>query len=59
MAGAAILLKTLSEEAHEPFDENLAKAEASKRIDELQRKLVGASAEADRIKKGAIDKSPP
>ena len=31
-------LKTLSEEAHEPFDENLTKAEASKRIDELQRK---------------------
>ncbi len=31
-------LKTLSEEAHESFDENLSKAEASKRIDELQRK---------------------
>jgi len=31
-------LKTLSEEAHEPFDENLTKAEASKRIEELQRK---------------------
>ena len=29
-------LKTLSEEAHEPFDENLTKAEASRRIDELQ-----------------------
>jgi hypothetical protein len=29
-------LKTLSEEAHEPFDENLTKAEASKRIEELQ-----------------------
>ena len=29
-------LKTLSEEANEPFDENLSKAEASKRIDELQ-----------------------
>ena len=29
-------LKTLSEEAHEAFDENLTKAEASKRIDELQ-----------------------
>jgi hypothetical protein len=39
-------LKTLSEEAHEPFDEKLAKAEASKRIDELQRKTgrgVGGS----------------
>jgi hypothetical protein len=29
-------LKTLSEEAKEPFDENLTKAEASKKIDELQ-----------------------
>lgn len=29
-------LKTLSEEAHEPFDEHLTKAEASRRIDELQ-----------------------
>ncbi|HEX5606609.1 MAG TPA: DUF3072 domain-containing protein [Candidatus Binatia bacterium] len=39
-------LKTLSEEAHEPFEENLTKAEASKRIDELQRKTgrgVGGS----------------
>jgi Protein of unknown function (DUF3072) len=31
-------LKTLSEEAHEPFDENLTKAEAPKRIEELQQK---------------------
>jgi hypothetical protein len=31
-------LKTLSEEAHEPFDPNLTKADASKRIDELQAK---------------------
>ena len=29
-------LKTLSEEAHVPFDDTLTKAEASKRIDELQ-----------------------
>ena len=29
-------LKTLSEEAKEPFDENLTKAAASRRIDELQ-----------------------
>jgi hypothetical protein len=29
-------LKTLSEEAKEEFDENLTKAEASRRIDELQ-----------------------
>ena len=31
-------LKTLSEEAQEPFDENLTKAQASKRIEELQQK---------------------
>lgn len=31
-------LKTLSEEAKVPMDENLTKAEASKRIDELQQK---------------------
>ena len=38
-------LKTLSEEAKEEFDENLSKAEASKRIDELQEKTGrGASA---------------
>ena len=30
-------LKTLSEEAKEPFDESLTKADASRRIDELQR----------------------
>lgn len=37
MTGAqASYLKTLSEEAGEPFDENLTKAEASKKIDELQ-----------------------
>ena len=29
-------LKTLSEEAHEPFDDKLTKAEASRRIKELQ-----------------------
>jgi hypothetical protein len=29
-------LQTLSREAGEPFDENLSKAEASRRIDELQ-----------------------
>jgi len=29
-------LKTLSEEAKQPFEEQLTKAEASKRIDELQ-----------------------
>lgn len=31
-------LKTLCEEAKEDFDENLTKADASKRIDELQEK---------------------
>jgi Protein of unknown function (DUF3072) len=31
-------LKTLSDEAGEEFDDNLTKAEASKRIDELQQK---------------------
>jgi hypothetical protein len=37
MTGAqASYLKTLSEEAGEPFDDNLTKAEASKKIDELQ-----------------------
>ena len=37
MTGAqASYLKTLSEEASEPFDDQLTKAEASKKIDELQ-----------------------
>ena len=31
-------LETLSEEADEPLDEDLTKAEASERIDELQKK---------------------
>lgn len=31
-------LQTLSREAHEPFDPNLSKADASKRIDQLQEK---------------------
>ncbi len=39
MTGAqASYLKTLSDEANEPFDDSLSKAEASKRIDELQEK---------------------
>lgn len=39
MTGAqASYLKTLSEEANEPFDDTLTKADASKRIDELQAK---------------------
>jgi hypothetical protein len=31
-------LKTLSQEANEPFDPDISKAEASRRIDELQEK---------------------
>ena len=39
MTGAqASYLKTLSQEAKEEFDPNLTKADASKRIDELQEK---------------------
>jgi hypothetical protein len=39
MTGAqASYLQTLSEEAHEEFDASLSKAEASKKIDELQEK---------------------
>jgi len=39
MTGAqASYLKTLSEEAGEAFDESLTKADASKKIDELQAK---------------------
>ena len=39
MTGAqASYLKTLSDEADEPFDETLSKADASRRIDELQDK---------------------
>lgn len=44
MTGAqASYLKTLCEEAGEPFREDLSKAEASRRIDELQ-KLTGRGA---------------
>jgi hypothetical protein len=39
MTGAqASYLQTLSQEASEPFDGSLSKADASKRIDELQQK---------------------
>lgn len=39
MTGAqASYLKTLSEEANEPFDDTLTKADASKAIDALQEK---------------------
>ena len=39
MTGAqASYLKTLSDEANEPFDDSMTKAEASRRIDELQQR---------------------
>lgn len=40
-------LKTLSDEAGVPMDENLTKAEASKRIDELQAKTGRGAPSAD------------
>ena len=40
-------LKTLSTEAQEPFDENLTKAQASARIDELQRKTGRGQPKSD------------
>lgn len=47
MTGAqSSYLKTLSDEAGEEFDETLTKAEASKRIDELQQK-TGRGLESD------------
>ena len=39
-------LKTLSEEANEPFDESLSKAQASRRIDELQARTGRGSGNA-------------
>jgi hypothetical protein len=45
MTGAqASYLRTLSEEANESFDEGLSKADASKRIEELQAKTGRGSA---------------
>ena len=44
MTGAqASYLKTLSDEAGEPFDETLTKADASCRIDDLQEKAARLS----------------
>jgi hypothetical protein len=37
-AAQASYLKTLSDQAGEPFEEDLTKAEASRRIDELQQR---------------------
>ncbi len=45
-------LKTLSEEAKAPFDDTLSKAEASKRIDELQQQ-TGRGAGGSRRGSGA------
>jgi hypothetical protein len=48
MTGAqASYLKTLSDEASEPFDDKLSKADASRRIDELQER-TGRAAERRR-----------
>lgn len=41
-------LKTLCTEAKEPFDEKLTKAEASKRIEELQKKTGRGQARDDK-----------
>jgi hypothetical protein len=46
-AAQASYLKTLSEEAHEPFEPDLTKAEASKRIDSLQQKTGRGLKHAD------------
>lgn len=46
-------LKTLSDEAGEEFDENLTKAEASKRIDELQQKTGRGLDQGQRTGAGA------
>lgn len=53
MTGAqASYLKTLSDEAGEEFDANLTKAEASKRIEELQQK-TGRGLDQDAKRAGA------
>ncbi|MGI8543615.1 MAG: DUF3072 domain-containing protein [Aridibacter sp.] len=50
MTGAqASYLQTLCEQANVDFDENLTKAEASKRIDELQ-KITGRGADNNKSK---------
>ncbi len=46
-------LKTLSEEAKVPFDEKLTKAEASRRIDELQQRTGRGADGHPRAQKGA------
>jgi hypothetical protein len=52
-------LKTLCEEAHEPMDETLTKAQAAQRIDELQQKTgrgVDTRSSADRGVAETLDK---
>ena len=52
-------LKTLSEEAHVDFDENLTKAEASRRIDELQQQTGrGRTGEAGHAAHGSHAREP-
>jgi hypothetical protein len=52
-------LKTLSEEAKVPFDDGLTKAEASKRIDELQAKTGrGKSPTSDSEPGGLVSPDP-
>src|SRR5205823_14977820 len=47
----ASFLKRLSEDAGEPFDPNLSKADASKRIDELRKPSGGSARPARRARK--------
>jgi hypothetical protein len=49
-------LKTLSEEAKVPFDDKLSKADASRRIDELQQ-VTGRGAAATRGSAAASERS--
>ena len=51
-------LKTLSEEAKQPFDENLTKAQASRRIDELQAQ-TGRGTHAHEPPRGSEEASKP
>lgn len=50
-------LKTLSEEAKVPFDEKLTKAEASKRIDELQQRTGRGAEGHEPRRKGAEEQT--
>ena len=51
-------LKTLSEEAKEPFDENMTKAQASRRIDELQSMTGrGRHGQPDRVEQADGDQA--